>query len=393
MPDADPSRPRLGIIVNPLAGLGGAVALKGSDGTDTIAAAWKRGAVPQAPARASRALRALRALVAGASVAGANAAEASAVELLAAPGTMGADMAHEAGFTVQTTSPSIAAVTSAADTRAAAQAMRDAGVGLLLFAGGDGTARDIHDAIGSELPVLGIPAGVKMHSGVFAHSPEAAAQAGAQFLSAGAGTRLRLAEIADIDEQAAREGRVSSILYGIALVPDLPRLVLSAKSGSRSSPGAALEALTRSVVSGLEPDCLYLIGPGSTTALLLAELGDSGTLLGVDAVRDGRVIGRDLTEEQIIALMDQSHETRLIVGLVGGQGALFGRGNKQLGPRVLWRIPRDRITILSAADKLLTLAPPTLWVDTGDPELDAHLSGYVRVDVGPRQQIVMKVSS
>jgi predicted polyphosphate/ATP-dependent NAD kinase len=306
---------------------------------------------------------------------------------------MGADVAKEAGFTVKTTSPTVADVTSAADTRAAARAMRDAGVELLLFAGGDGTARDIHDAVGAELPLLGIPAGVKMHSGVFAHSPEAAARASSRFLNRGAETRLRLADVADVDEQAAREGRMSSILYGSVRVPDLPRLVLSAKSGSRTSPDMALEALAQSIASGLDPDCLYLIGPGSTTALLLAALGDGGTLLGVDAIRDGRVIGRDLTEEQIIALMDQGHETRLIVGLVGGQGALFGRGNMQLGPRVLWRIPRDRITILSAADKLLALAPPTLWVDTGESELDGHLSGYMRVDVGPRQQIVMKLSS
>ncbi len=380
MTDAGPSRPKLGIIVNPIAGIGGAVALKGSDGAETVAAAWSRGAVPQASARASRTLRAL-------------AAACGRVELLAAPGAMGADLAREAGFTVRPTAPTIAEVTTSADTRAAALAMRDAGVELLLFAGGDGTARDIHAAVGSEMPVLGIPAGVKMHSGVFAHSPEAAAQAGAQFLSRGAGRRLRLADIADVDEQAVREGRVSSILYGSARVPDLPRLVLSAKSGSRTSPGRALEALARSVAADLDPDCLYLIGPGSTTALLLAELGDRGTLLGVDAVRDGRLIGRDLTEEQIVALMGQSDDTRLIVGLVGGQGALFGRGNKQLGPRVLGGIPRERIMILSAADKLLTLAPPTLWVDTGDPELDARLSGYMRVDVGPRQQIVMKVSS
>jgi predicted polyphosphate/ATP-dependent NAD kinase len=379
MPDADPSRPRLGIIVNPLAGIGGAVALKGSDGAETVAAARRRGAVPQASTRAARTLRAL-------------AAAANPVELLTAPGTMGADVAEEVGFTVKTTSSTIADVTSAADTRAAARAMRDAGVALLLFAGGDGTARDIHDAVGSELPLIGIPAGVKMHSGVFAHSPEAAAQAGVQFLSRGADARLRLADIADVDEQAAREGRVSSVLYGSARVPDLPRLVLSAKSGSRTNPGAALEALTHSLASSLDPDCLYLIGPGSTAALLLAALGDSGTLLGVDAVRNGRVIARDLTEQQIVALMDQSDDTRLIVGIIGGQGALFGRGNKQLGPRVLWRIGRERITILSAADKLLALTPPTLWVDTGDPELDARLSGYVRVDVGPRQQIVMKVS-
>ena len=380
MDDADPSRPRLGIIVNPLAGIGGPVALKGSDGRETVAVARRLGAVPQAPTRAARALRAL-------------VAAGGPVELLAAPGAMGADAAREAGFHVQTTSPGVAAETSAADTRAAAAAMRDAGVELLLFAGGDGTARDIHDAIGGSVPVLGIPAGVKMHSGVFAHSPEAAAQAGAQYLNRDGRPRLRLADIADVDEEAARAGRVSSILYGSARVPDLPRLVLAAKSASRVNPDAALKALCRGIAADLRPDTLYLIGPGSTTALVISALGDNATLLGVDAIRDGRVIGRDLGEQQITRLIEQSRETSLIVGLVGGQGVLFGRGNKQLGPPVLGRIPRDNITILAAADKLLALDPPTLWVDTGDPALDAQLQGYVRVDVAPRQQMVMRISS
>lgn len=375
---SDPVRPRLGIIVNPIAGIGGAVALKGSDGDDTVAAARARGAVPQAPARAARALRAL--------------ADASgALELLAAPGIMGADLARVAGFAVSETGPARATVTSASDTRAAATAMRDAGVELLLFAGGDGTARDIGQAIGSDTPLLGIPAGVKMHSGVFARSPEAAAQASVRFLDRG--QSVRTADIADVDERAAREGRVSSILYGSARVPDVPQLILASKAASRSNPGAAVAALCRQLAAAMEPGCLYLIGPGSTTSLLTDALGGGGTLLGIDAVLDGRVVQRDLTEAQILALMDGAPRTRLIVGLVGGQGVLFGRGNHQLGPRVLRRIARGQITILSAADKLLALDPASLWVDTGDRQLDAQLSGYVRVDVGPRQQVVMKIAN
>lgn len=380
MPGAGAARPRLGIIVNPLAGLGGAVALKGSDGAATVAEARARGATPQAPARAARALHALAASIGHA-------------EVLAAPGVMGAELARGAGLSVRTTGAALTTPTSASDTRAAAVAMRDAGVELLLFAGGDGTARDIHDAIGDQLPLLGIPAGVKMHSGVFAHSPEAAARASEAILRGGGQLRLRGADIADVDEQAAREGRVASVLYGSARVPDMPNLVLPAKSGSRSRPGAELEALCREVASDLAPGCLYLIGPGSTTALVLAALGQSGTLLGVDGVLDSRVIGRDLTESEILALLEQHAQARLLVGLVGGQGVLFGRGNRQLGPAVLSRIGRDRITVLSAADKLLALRPPTLWVDTGNPQLDASLSGYIRVQVGPGQQIVMNVSS
>ncbi|MCL2417701.1 MAG: ATP-NAD kinase family protein [Conexibacteraceae bacterium] len=379
MPSGSASRPRLGVIVNPVAGIGGAVALKGSDGPETVALARTRGAVPQAPARAGRALRGLGA---GGSLA-----------VLAAPGVMGADLARVAGLAVTPTGGPCEGPTTAEDTRTAATAMRESGVELLLFAGGDGTARDIYDAVGTELALLGIPAGVKMHSGVFAPSPEAAAVAGETFLRLGSRARLRDADIADVDEQAAREGRVDSVLYGAARVPDLPRLVLPTKSGSRTNSGADLEALCAAVAAELGPETLYLLGPGTTTAAVLDALGLRGTLLGVDAIRNERLLQADLTEAQILALLDRhGDDVRLIVGLVGGQGALFGRGNRQLGARVLRRIGRSRITILSAADKLLALDPPSLWVDTGDPELDAELSGYVRVDVAPRRQMVMKVS-
>jgi predicted polyphosphate/ATP-dependent NAD kinase len=388
------ARARIGIIVNPLAGIGGAVALKGSDGVETVALARARGAQAQSPARAARALRALAAST-----------DPKSVRIMAAPGSMGATAAREAGFDVTstgtesveiTTAPEI---TTAQDTRAAAAAMRDAGVELLLFAGGDGTARDIVDVVGQQLPVLGIPAGVKMHSGVFAPSPEAAARAGEAVLRTEPGTlKLRSADVADVDEQALRDGRVSSVLYGSASVPDLPRTVLPAKAGSRPNPGSELELLCRAIAQQMEPGCMYLVGPGSTTAGVISAVGLSGTLLGVDAVVDNELVGRDLTEAQILELLDQSDRSKLIVGLVGGQGMLFGRGNRQLSPDVLRRLTagqgltRDRVTILAAADKLLQLAPPTLWVDTGDPDLDSEFCGYVRVHVGPREQIVIKVS-
>jgi predicted polyphosphate/ATP-dependent NAD kinase len=380
---------RIGIIVNPLAGIGGAVALKGSDGVETVALARARGAKAQSPARAARALRALAASMNPASV-----------MIIAAPGAMGATAAREAGFDVTPTGPESAETTTAEDTRTAAAAMRDAGVELLLFAGGDGTARDIVDVVGRQLPVLGIPAGVKMHSGVFAPSPEAAARAGEAVLRGDPGKlRLRSADVADVDEQALREGRVSSVLYGSASVPDLPRTVLPAKAGSRPNPVSELELLCRDVADQMEPGCLYLVGPGSTTGAVMSAVGLSGTLLGVDAVVDNELVGRDLTETQILRLLEGTDRSKLIVGLVGGQGMLFGRGNRQLSPDVLRRVTagqglsRDRVAILAAADKLLRLEQPTLWVDTGDPVLDSEFCGYVRVHVGPREQIVMKVSS
>jgi predicted polyphosphate/ATP-dependent NAD kinase len=382
------ARARIGIIVNPLAGIGGTVALKGSDGAETVALARAHGAEAQSPARAARALRALAAST-----------DPKSVKIMAAPGSMGATAAREAGFDVTPTGAESATTTTAQDTRAAAAAMRDAGVELLLFAGGDGTARDIVDVVGQQLPVLGIPAGVKMHSGVFAPSPEAAARAGEAVLRSDPGNlRLRSADVADVDEEALREGRVSSVLYGSASVPDLPRTVLPAKAASRPNPGSELELLCRAIADQMEPGCVYLVGPGSTTAGVMSAVGLSGTLLGVDAVLDNELVGQDLTEAQILGLLDSSDRCKLIVGLVGGQGMLFGRGNRQLSPDVLRHVTagqglsRERVAILAAADKLLKLDPPTLWVDTGDPVLDSEFCGYVRVHVGPREQIVMKVS-
>jgi predicted polyphosphate/ATP-dependent NAD kinase len=252
--------------------------------------------------------------------------------------------------------------------------MRARGADLLLFAGGDGTARDIHDAIGAEVPVIGIPTGVKMHSGVFAATPDAAGQAAAAYLrSPGA---LQPADIADVDEEAAREDRVATRLYGEARIPNAPRHILSAKAPSPAA-DAGLQALCEEL---RKLPGLTLLGPGTTTARI-----HRGTLLGVDALLDGTLIAKDLDESQLLAL----EPDRLILGVVGGQGSLLGRGNQQLSPAVLRRI-RD-LTIVAGADKLARLE--RLRVDTGDDALDLQLSGYTRVHTAPGRTTVMKVST
>jgi predicted polyphosphate/ATP-dependent NAD kinase len=252
--------------------------------------------------------------------------------------------------------------------------MCERGVSLLLFAGGDGTARDIHDAIGGELPLVGIPTGVKMHSGVFAATPAAAGAAAAAYLRGA--TALHDAEIADADEA------LGTRLYGSARVPAQPALMLGAKASSPVA-DAALDALC----ADMDLSGLVLLGPGTTTAKIAR-----GTLLGVDAFRDGVLVGADLDEAGILALLE-GEDARLILGVVGGQGSLLGRGNQQLSPRVLRRLGRDAITVVAAADKLAALQPPVLRVDTGDDALDAELSGYIRVHTAPGRTIVMKVSA
>jgi len=384
---------RLGLLVNPIAGMGGRVALKGTDGAEALAQARARGAVPVAPERARRALEAL-------------ARASPRVEIVAGPGALGEDLAAETGLAMTTTSGARSSETSAADTRAAIAEMRERGLDLLLFAGGDGTARDILDAGGAEIPLVGVPTGVKMHSGVFAATPSAAGTAAAAYLRAPGPEALREAEIADVDEQATRAGRVSTRLYGSARVPRLPSLMVAAKAASATNGDGDLDALARALaeeIAAEQPGRLTLVGPGSSTNRVLAALGLEGTLLGVDAVRGGRLVGKDLDEAGLLRLLDGDADggadartaaaPRLLCGVVGGQGALFGRGNQQLSPRVLRRVGRDGIVVIAAADKLLGLRPPTLRVDTGDDALDAELSGYIRVRVAPRETIVMRVST
>jgi predicted polyphosphate/ATP-dependent NAD kinase len=385
---------RLGLVVNPIAGMGGRVALKGTDGPDALRAARERGAAPVAGERARRALARL-------------AAETDptdpALEVLAAPGIMGAHLAAALGLDVEATASGSdgrhadrPGATGPADTRDAVAEMRARGVDLLLVAGGDGTVRDVHDAIGADLPLVGVPTGVKMHSGVFAATPDAAGAAAAAYLRNPDPATLREAEIADSDEAAAREDRVVTRLYGHVLVPRQPALMVASKaSSSSSSPSddGALEALCAQLADELPAGRLTLLGPGTTTARLARHLGVPSTLLGVDAVRDGELVGADLDEAGLLGLLGGDDDATLICGVVGGQGSLLGRGNQQLSPRVLRRLGRERIQVVAAADKLLALDPPALRVDTGDDELDAELSGYLRVAVAPGRTIVMKVST
>jgi predicted polyphosphate/ATP-dependent NAD kinase len=379
---AAPRPRRLGLLVNPIAGMGGRVALKGTDGERALRIARERGAVPVAPQRAERALRRL-------------AAGGPPLRVLAAPGTMGADLAVTAGLEVETTAAAAepGRDTRPADTRNAVTEMRERGVDLLLFAGGDGTARDIVDTIGADLPLVGVPTGVKMHSGVFAATPDAAGAAASAYLRRPGPDALREAEIADVDEDAARHDRVAARLYGSALVPRQPILMLGAKTPTATSADAALDALCAQLAATLPRERLTLLGPGTTTGRVISHLGLRGTLLGVDAVRDGELVAADLDEEGILALLDDAQDALLLSGVVGGQGSLFGRGNQQLSPRVLRRLGRDRIQVVASADKLLHLSPPRLRVDTGDDALDAELCGYVRVHVAPNRTIVMKIST
>jgi predicted polyphosphate/ATP-dependent NAD kinase len=338
-PTATPPR-RLGLIVNPVAGLGGRVGLKGTDGAAIQARAYALGAVPRAEERAAR------------------------------------TVARLVGIDIRIVQPE-----SAAGTQEAARQLVRRGVDLLLFAGGDGTARDILAAVGQNVPVLGIPAGVKMRSGVFAASPEAAADVALEFLRDDADARLCDAEVVDLDEQALREDRLEGALYGYLRVPVARERVLAAKRNAAGGE-AALGALCDEIAAGLR-EGTAILGPGTTTGRILAALGSEGTLLGVDVVRDGALLVRDASEAQLLAL---AGPFEIVVGIPGGQGMLFGRGNQPISAEVIRRA--GPITIVASLEKIRSL---TLRVDTGDAAVDASLAGYRRVRYAPSMSALLKI--
>ena len=358
---------RLGLIVNPLAGVGGRLAFKGSDDRGLVDRALGQGAVRPAPERARAALAALP----------------PGVEVLAAGGAMGADIAGTAITAAIEQS-------TAADTRAAAVALADAGVELLLFAGGDGTAVDVLAAVGERLPVIGIPAGVKMHSAVFGITPRSAGLLAAAF-AAGRVRGDSPAEVMDVDESDLRAGLISPRLHGFLRVPVAPGLVQGGKARSAPAEAAAQAAVAAHVVERLLGDSISLIGPGTTTRAVMDALGLPKSVLGVDVVQGGRLLLADADEQALLGLAGP--DVLVVVTPVGGQGFVLGRGNQQLSPQVLRAIGVDRLLVLATEAKLAALGGRPLLVDTGDAELDAALAGYRRVVTGYGHATVYRIAA
>ncbi len=367
---------RIGLIVNPLAGIGGRVGLKGSDGIEIQRRALELGAVPESIHRASLSLIQML-------------QTESTLEVVTFPREMGEVSAREAGFT-PTVIGETGDSTIAEDTRRAVREMSALGVDLILFAGGDGTARDVCSAIPAPFPCLGIPAGVKIHSAVYATNPKHAGELAGMYLAGKA--RLREAEVLDLDEEAYRDGRVSTRLYGTLHVPYRPLLLQNQKAPSPASDARQAEAIAVEVVEGMQAGVAYILGPGTTTRAITQELNVEKTLVGVDVVRDGKLIARDVNQKQLLDLTE-TMPAKIIVTPIGGQGFLFGRGNQQIGPEVIRKVGRGNIIVISTSDKLRALRLQPLIVDTGDIEVDALITGYFNVVTGYKEQMVYKVVS
>ena len=366
---------RIGLIVNPVAGLGGAVGLKGTDGPDTVAEALRRGAVPQAGPRARRALMRLAARVPGA-------------RLTVAPGEMGAVWTEGLDLDL-TVVPMPAPSGTARDTRNAIAALQ--GCDLIVFAGGDGTARDVTGVAAPGTAILGIPCGVKIHSGVFAISPEAAGAVLADLITGA--DRIGwddAAEVMDIDEDALRAGRLAPRLFGLARVPKVRARMQAAKGGPRQDAARLLAGAAAEVARAMVPGTLYIIGPGTSAGAVMQAAGHQPTALGTDALLDGAVVARDARAADLEALA-QGREVRIILGVTGQQGFILGRGNQTISPRLIAQAGQGGLVVLATDEKLAALAQPKLWVDTGDPGLDSTLAGYVRVHTGPGRRTMMRI--
>jgi len=369
---------RFGLIVNPIAGLGGRVGLKGSDGADIQLMALARGAESQSHLLAGRALEVLKPW-------------RDKLELFTPPGRMGEDSAHSCGFAPQVIGELPQDPTSAVDTQRFAQAMSNLPVDLLLFAGGDGTARDISAAIGAKLPVLGIPAGVKILSAVFATNPRNAGEIAAAYLR-GERVHLRESEVIDLDEQAYRAGIVATQLYGYLNVPYRPHLLQNRKVPTPAAESARLEAIAEEVIESMQPGWCYVLGPGTTTRAITDRLGFPKTLVGVDVYTQEGVVALDVSESRLLELLENG-PARIIVTPIGGQGFIFGRGNQPISPKVIRKVGRENILVVSLSEKLNALQGEPLLVDTGDPNVDDILAGYLPVVVGYREKVVYRVSS
>ena len=358
--------------------MGGKVGLKGTDGLTILAQARELGAKQISPKRTKKALERLSSLK-------------DKVEFITYPKEMGENIVRECGFNLRVIGSIAEGETTAEDTKRASKDLLGLDVDILLFSGGDGTARDIYNAIGDKTVTLGIPTGVKMHSAVYAHNPMKAGDLTSLYLQ-GKIKELRKVEVMDIDEDAYRTGLVSAKLYGYLKIPFERTHTQRLKAGSLTSEKYAQEAIAQDIIDSMEDAYFYIIGPGTTTKSIMERLNLNYTLLGVDLIFNKELIETDLNESKLLERI-RGKNTKTIITPIGGQGFLFGRGNQQLSPNVIKAVGKDNIIIVATKHKINSLNGRLLLVDTGDSELDTSLRGYSLVTTGYQEKVVYQISS
>lgn len=367
---------KLGLIINPVAGLGGSVALKGSDGAETAKQAIELGAKAKSSERANLALQQFIAQV-------------DQIEIFTVAGAMGQELLDQENIPYTLVYTPTDNETRPEDTEQAAMIMASMNLDLILFAGGDGTARNICRVLDEETMVLGIPAGCKIHSGVYAITPKAAGRI-VQMLVSGELVSIQEADVMDIDEEQFRQGIVRAKRYGELLVPSELRYVQAVKAGGKESDELVLHDIAAHVIEEMQDDEVYIMGSGSTVEFIMQELGIENTLLGVDVIQDHQLLLADATAEQLVKMASEN-KVKLVITLIGGQGHILGRGNQQLSPELIKKVGKDNLVVVATKTKLQALNGRPIIVDTGDELLDKSLSGHIKVITGYRDQVLYPV--
>jgi predicted polyphosphate/ATP-dependent NAD kinase len=382
---------KIGFVINPLAGIGGSVGLKGSDGKDIVELALSRGAQPQATARAMLAMQEIKQA----------SANAEQVSFLTASDDMGETVLRALDLPCEVLYKSNGQTTPE-DTKKVIALFVENNIDLLVFAGGDGTARDVLDALSSnnepdslQTPVVGIPAGVKIHSAVYSITPLHAGEI-INLILEGEPLTLHEAQVMDLDEQAFREGKVIAKCHGYLSVPvDDTRMQLI-KQGGIDSDEVTLQDMAADIIETMEQDVYYLIGSGSTTAEIMNQLSLPNTLLGIDIVLNEELIASDVDERSILEIIN-FHSVKIIVTVIGGQGHVFGRGNQQLSGKIISLVinqsgGQSNIIIIATNEKLRSLGTRPMIADTGSNDLDKQLAGLYSVVTGYQQKTLYKLN-
>lgn len=371
---------RLGVLVNPYAGIGGALALKGSDGAEIREKALAMGAEKKALHKTRLALEHILSIK-------------NNVQLYVAAGDMGETLAKDMGFNYSVVYQPERSQTESQDSEATAQALLAKPVDLILFAGGDGTARNICHVVGSTVPVLGVPAGCKIHSAVYAITPAAAGRVLKQVIN-GEIVSVSDAQVMDIDEALFRQGKVNAQQFGEMQVPTELRYIQAVKMGGKESDELVLADIAAHIIEIIEdnPEHLFVMGSGSTVEFVMQELGITNTLLGVDVIKNSQLIASDVTANELLTLT-ANQSCKLVLTLIGGQGHLIGRGNQQLSASFLSGLGKDNMLVIATKTKISNLAGRPLIVDSGDLQVDKQLSGLVSIVTGYHDQVLYPIAN
>lgn len=366
----------IGLIVNPKAGVGGSVALKGSDGEDIYEEAIKRGASEKAHLRCEEAFSHLLDIK-------------DEFKVFTGNHRLGEDEMKKLGLNYEVVYETDTD-TTAEDTKNTLKEILKKDVDMIVFAGGDGTARDVYDAVGLKKPVIGIPAGTKMHSSVFGVSPKSASEVIRAFLL-DESYEIIESEVMDIDEDAFRKEILNVKLYGALNVVNKGKMMQVGKSPQSASENADLESIAQFVVDEMKDDTLYIVGSGSTIRPVMKLLGLENSLLGVDLVYNKKLIKKDASEKDIYEALMKYPKRKIIVTIIGGQGYIFGRGNQQFSSRVIREVGKENIIVIATQSKLNSIAGGNLLADTGDDATNEYLAGYYNVIVDYNYMKLLKL--